>query len=289
MEILTYPDGNPINWADPPSATVRVSSDLICGDGRRFTGSMRTVCHMAWLMEESVKDFGGPLHVIQPPYHVGYEPSAGTHDLDACSDVAPPPGVPFDLAFQTWLRKRGFDCWWRHTGDWADRSDWHYHGFTHPAQGIAFATKVGKYVDGGISTSGSLVGSSQIADYMNHAFGLKYEHVEGSDGSWFPADPHAVAFDLAAFIRAKQEELMEYKDWSDQSKSQLANDIAGLLRDSNTELLQRTVVVRNSDNTANETLTVKQAVARGANAVAWVRSKTAALKDLVRDIDTANG
>lgn len=289
MEILTHPDLNPINWANPPGATARVSSDLICGDGRRFTGSMHTVSHMAWLMEESVKDFGEPLHVIQPPYHEGYEPSAGTHDLDACSDVAPPPSVPFDLKFQTWLRKRGFDCWWRHTGDWADKSDWHYHGFTHPANGIGFATKVGKYVDGGISTSGRLVASSQIADYVSHAFGLKNQHTRDTDGSWFPADLNAVAFDLVAYIRTKQEELVEYKDWSDQSKSQLANDIAELLKDSNTELLERTVVVRTSDNSANETITVKQAIGRGANAVAWVRSKTTALKELVKGIDTANG
>ena len=88
---------------------------------------------------------------------------------------------------------------------------------------------------------------------------------------------------------------MEYKDWSDQSKSLLAHDISELLKDANTELLQRTVVVLNRDNTDSETITIKQAIGRGANAVAWVRSKTDALKDktvaltdLVKRNDTAN-
>lgn len=208
MEVLTYPGLKPIDWHHPPAATTRVSSDLICGDGVRFTGSLRTVCHMAHLMDLSTSKFGAPLHVIQPPYNTSNPSSKGTHDLDACSDVAPPPGVDYPT-FQTWLRARGFDCWWRHTGTWASPSAWHIHGFTHPARGPhpwSFATPVGLYVDGGRTTQGRVVTTSQILDYRNHGFGLAGLHTPGSDHSWFPDDPTAVAFDLPAYIQSKQDQ-----------------------------------------------------------------------------------
>lgn len=268
MQVLTYPDRKPINWAHPPSATTRVSSDEIATDGVRFTGSMRTVCHMAHLMDLSVAHWGFEFHIIQPPFHTGLGVSEGTHDRDACSDLYPPPGVTH-AEFQTWLRGRGFDNWWRHTLDWAAPANWHNHGFTHPEHGIGFATGVGLYVDGGVSTLGRLVSSSQIVDHVNHAFGLENEHIPGSDHTWFPPDQHKVAFDLGAYIRTKQEETMEYKDWSDASKQQLAHDIADIVTAaataSNTELLHRPITVRSADGTDVQKITVKQAIGRAAN------------------------
>jgi len=90
---------------------------------------------------------------------------------------------------------------------------WHYHGFTlPPREGKSISDdfqvhgfRVGIYVDGGWSTRGALVTTSQIADYYNHAFGLSYQHRPGSDKTWFPKDIKATIFDLDAYVaqRAK--------------------------------------------------------------------------------------
>lgn len=266
MEVLTYPGLNPINWANPPKATTRVSSDYICTDGVRLTGSLRTVCHQAWLMDQAAKK-GLVWQVIQPPFNTGVPASAGTHDLDVCAD-----GRLLGLDWpqgQTWLRKHGFDCWWRHTGSWASPSAFHFHGFTHPNNGWTFDTKVGIFVPG------------QLLDYKNHAFGLAGQHVPGSDHSWFPPDPHAVAFNLAKFIRNKQEDLMEYKDWSKESRKQMASDVAD-------ELLARGVSVRTPTNDGFEKVTVKQAIGRAANSPALIRDKSADISGQIKDIDSNN-
>lgn len=266
MEVLTYPGRNPINWANPPKATTRVSSDYICSDGVRFTGSMRTVCHAAWLMEEAKKD-GLTWQVIQPPYNSGVSASAGTHDLDAASDsrllgIGWPEG-------QVWLRKRGLDCWWRHTGSWSSPSAWHFHGFPEPA-GFKFATSVGIFLP------------AQLVDYHNHAFGLAGMHVPGSDHSWYPPNIHATAFNLAAFIRTKQEETMEYKDWSDKSKAQLANDVADAIWN------KAQVVVRTPDNQDKEKVSTRVALGRAANATPLIRDQKSDIKGLQRQVDDLN-
>jgi hypothetical protein len=267
MEVLTYPGLKPINWADPPKATTRVASDYICTDGKRLTGSMRTVCHNAWLMAEA-KKHGLTWQVIQPAFNTGVPASAGTHDFDACED-----GRLIGLSWwegQKWLRARGFWCWWRHTGSWASPSAWHFHGFTAPRDGWHFDTKVGIFVPG------------QLVDFHNHAFGLANQHVPGSDDSWFPPDLSKTIFNLAAFVRQMQEENMEYKDWSKESKDALADDVANRI------LNKAQVVVRTPDNTSREKITVRQAIGRAANATPLVRDQKGDIKELSKAVDDLN-
>lgn len=274
MKVLTYPGLKPINWFDPPPATRRVASDLIAGDGKRFTGSMRTVCHWAWMTERLAHDHPkATLHMIQPCYNTGVPASAGTHDLDCATDSWIYGLSPLDG--QRWLRRHGLDCWWRHTGPWAARDDWHYHGFPEPV-GSGFATRVGIFLPG------------QLVDYHKHAFGLAGQHTPGSDHSWFPSDIHATAFRLGAFIRHMQEETMEYKDWSDKSKRQLAGDIADLIKKGNNDLLSTQLRVRNGSNTENINISVKAALARAANGVIMIRDKAGDIIDLIKQSDDDN-
>jgi hypothetical protein len=241
---------------------------------------------MAWLFEELARDHpGATLHVIQPPYHVGWPPSAGTHDKDACSDV-----WIFGLeprVAERWLRAHGFWCWWRHTGTWADPPDWHHHGFTAPADGHHFAVPVGVYVDGGLSTQGRIVASSQIQDAHNRAQGLSGLHAPGCDPAPWPPEPYP-RFNLAAYVKHKEQETMEYKDWSDASKRQFAADVAKVVAAGNQDLLATQVSVRTNDNTAFTKVTLKQAWARAANAVPFLRDKTTDLKDLIKKSDQDN-
>jgi len=285
LEIRTYPLRRKINWAKPPKATDRVSSDYICTDGVRFTGSFRTVAHMASMMDDAKRQ-GLLLQVIQPPFHTGVGVSEGTHDKDACSDVRLV-GLTWPEG-QRWLRRRGFDTWWRHTGDWADPSDWHFHGFTHPVGGQKFATKVGIYIDGGYSQNGVVTTSSQLEDYQNQAFGLEGMHEPGSDRSWFPNKPYPT-FDLSAYIRSKQEETMEYKDWSQQSKREFASDMAGLLdhavTQGNRDLLSTQVSVRNNTNDGFMKVSLRQAWGRAANATVLVRDKATDIKAILTQAD----
>lgn len=286
MEVLTYPLRRKINWAKPPPATRRVSSDVIAGDGVRFTGSFRTVCHMAWLMERLAVDHpGATLHIIQPPYHTGVSASAGTHDRDACSDV-----WIFGLGpreAEHWLNWHGFWCWWRHTGSWASPSAWHIHGFTAPADRLHFATKVGVYVDGGVSLFGHPVTSSQIVDWRDDALGLSGQHTPGSNPATRPPRPYPV-FNLAAYVRQKEQETMEYKDWSDRSKAQFARDVAAIVAKGNRDLLATQVKVRNGRNTGTATISLKAAIARASNAVPWVRDKASDLSDQISKSDADN-
>ena len=288
MEVLTYPLRRKINWANPPDPTKRCSSDLICGDGRRFTGSFRTVCHMAWMFEELAKDHPeATLHVIQPPYHTGFAGSAGTHDYDCCSDVwifglAPRVG-------EAWLRRKGFWCWWRHTGSWAAQSEWHFHGFTGPA-GVNFATRVGVFVDGGLSSTGHVFTTSQIEDARNHALGLSLQHTPGSDPAPWPPSPYP-RFDLPAFVKQKEQDLMEFKDWGDVSKKQFASVVADIVArqvaQGNKDLLATPVVVRDIDGSGTQKISLKQAWVRAANSLPWLRNKTASKAD-VQASDAAN-
>ena len=286
MEVLTHPLRRPIDWSNPPSATRRVSSDLICGDGVRFTGSFRTVCHMAWLIDELAREHPDcSLHVIQPPFNTSNESSKGTHDKDSVSDV-----VIFGMGWreaEAWLNSKGFWCWWRHTGTWADPSDWHIHGMTAPANRRTFATAVGVYVDGGLSTVGRIITSSQIWDWLHDALGLSGQHTPGSNPADQPPKPYPV-FNLAAFVKQKEQDLMEYKDWSDASKRQFAADVAKVVAAGNKDLLATQVVVRTADNTSTTKVSLKAAIARAANAVPLIRAKTGNVIDMLKASDSSN-
>lgn len=170
-------------------------------NGHTYKGSLRTCAHMHRLDVMARKKFGQGVTVIQPDWNTGVVASAGTHDFDSCWDVHINGVGWWDQ--QRFFRANGFACWYRHPPLFGN----HIHGFTlpphkgTPKDDFADAgIKVGKWVDGGLSAIGRLVGSSQIEDYYYHAFGLAGQHTGHSDTSWFPSDIPSTIFDLPAYI-----------------------------------------------------------------------------------------
>lgn len=214
LQILTYPARKAISWKRPPGRDTRVSSNLVAGNGVRVTASFRVMCALQAVMTQAPKALGYELHIITPPYTpTEIAPlSAGTHDLDDLFDLVPVGGIQSleqGYKLQNWLRRHGWFVWFRHTGTWAAKSRWHIHGGPLPVDGKNFTVPVGEYVDGGLSTQGRLVTSSQIMDYWNHSLGLKGQHASGLDKapSKFPKDIMATVFDLPAYIEKKRAEL----------------------------------------------------------------------------------
>lgn len=204
-EVLNL-QGRPINWNDPPRATHHVKWSKKTMYGHDVIGSLRTICHLDRLNTLAKRHFDTYLIVIQPPFNTTVAASAGTHDFDACADVYIPGVGWWDQ--QRFFRANGFGCWYRHPPSFGN----HIHGFTLPPHSgekrsydfYRSGFKVGIYVDGGVSTRGSVVTSSQIDDYYNHAYGLSGQHDPGSDKSWFPKTIHTTIFDLTAYIRRQR-------------------------------------------------------------------------------------
>lgn len=178
------------------TALSKVSSHSL-GD-RKFRATGWTAGHLQRTIEVlAQKHPGTHLHISQASYHTGYEPSAGTHDFDGVLDVRID-GLKWNQA-QRFLRGQGWAAWHRTTDQGFDSE--HIHMVTIP-RGLsgrptarqvgeaykALGIKVGKYIDGGITTEGKVVGSSQIVDYFAHSLGLKRKHQPGNDPTWFPAD-----------------------------------------------------------------------------------------------------
>jgi len=178
--------------------------------GVTFRASNRTIWHLQWTIAYLRLRFPrARLRIIQPCYHTGVAASAGTHNCDAVLDVWISGGV---LGADPWraqrvLRWLGWGAWFRHTGEWAARSRWHIHMISLPlglprnpsAQdvGRAYARlglKVGEYIDGGWTTKGAIVATSQVVDFFNHAEGLANQHAQNDDPSWFPSDIPSRAF-----------------------------------------------------------------------------------------------
>lgn len=204
MSEVRFASGRKIDWKNPPKPNQICSLDI---DGRKHKGGFRSLCHINRLDRLARKQFNQGLTVFQGPFSTSVAASAGTHDLDDVWDLWINGVGAWDQ--QRFFRKNGFACWYRHPPLFGK----HQHGFTIPPNyGGPVADdfkqagiKVGKYVDGGFSTLGSLVTSSQIVDYYNHAFGLAGAHGKNSDKSWFPSDIRATIFDLGAYVayRAK--------------------------------------------------------------------------------------
>jgi hypothetical protein len=148
------------------------------------------------------------LVILQPCYNRGVEASAGTHDFDGVLDVQIT-NLDWGKA-QSFLRGSGWAAWHRTPAQ--GFSD-HIHMATIPpglsgrptAQqvGQAYAKlgiKVGKYIDGGWTTSDPhrITATCQVADYFAHAYGLANAHTSGSDNSWFPADIAATIYQPGA-------------------------------------------------------------------------------------------
>lgn len=200
-------DGSKIDWGRPPEASTRVRWSKRDWDGDEVTGSLRTICHLNRLNNLAVsRGWKQGLVIIQPPYNSGVAASVGTHDLDCVVDCYLP-----DIgwwAAQRFLRANGMGCWYRHPPKFGN----HIHALSLPPREgrdvsddfRSAGLRVGLYVDGGWSTRGGRVASSQIEDYYNHAFGLAGMHVPGSDKSWFPADISKTIFNLNSYIKHRQ-------------------------------------------------------------------------------------
>lgn len=197
MTVLNM-NNSPVKWKRKQDPRRRAQWSRKDSSGRRVTGSLRTIAHLDRTNERCKKRFGVNLVVIQPPFNTSVSASAGTHDFDCCLDVYIP-GVDWWVQ-QRFFRKNGWGGWFRHPPMFG----YHLHIFSLPPQEGSsvsddfkvFGLKVGKYVDGGYSTHGGLVTSSQIADYYNRAFGLSNMHSVNSDKSWFPKDIEATIFDF---------------------------------------------------------------------------------------------
>lgn len=177
-----------------------------------FKCSRRTAAHLDYTKEQLKKRFPfAVLVIIQGCYNRGVGASEGTHDYDCCLDIRI---LNMDwLTAQAFLRSCGWAAWVR----------WPWQGFDIHIHMISlgfakYGLIVGKYVDGGWSLFGRKVTSSQVEDYYNHAYGLEGMHEPGSDKTWYPKDINATIFDY-------EEYMMEYKDWSRESKDEFVADV----------------------------------------------------------------
>jgi hypothetical protein len=205
---VVHLDGRPINWKNPPDANDMVKWTKRTTGGKEIRGSFRTICAMDRLNRLCYLKFGVGLQIIQSAYNTTVSASAGPHDFDCCFDVWIPGVDPWRA--QRFLRRNGFGCWVRKPPAFG----WHLHGFVLPVpEGTTRSDdfkvrgfKVGIYVDGGYSTRGRLVTSSQIQDYYSRAFGLSGQHTPFSDRSWYPKNIPATVFDLRRFVNNRAEE-----------------------------------------------------------------------------------
>lgn len=202
MTVLTL-TGKKINWAKPPHPTARVMWSQRDTSGRAVTGSLRTIAHLDHLNTLAVKKFDSGIVVMQPPYNTTVPQSEGTHDFDACLDVFIP-NVSWETQ-QRFFRANGAGAYYREPPAFTS----HIHYFTLPPREGSDVSddyrsggfKVGRYVDGGWSTYGRRVASSQIEDYYNHRTALSgHAH----DPSWFPPDIGATIFNLNAYVNRQR-------------------------------------------------------------------------------------
>lgn len=200
MSVLTLA-GKPINWAKPPSPTTKVMWSGRTSSGRVVLGSLRSIAHLDHLNTLAIKKFGKPITVFQSAFNTSVVQSKGTHDYDACYDVWIF-GVP-GTEQEKFFRANGAGGFLRVPPSFT----YHIHYFTlPPREGTDVSDdyrsggfKVGLYVDGGWSTRGARVASSQIADYyakpMRNALAS-----HAPDRGWHPPNIAATIFNLDAYI-----------------------------------------------------------------------------------------
>lgn len=178
--------------------------------GQTFRASNRTIWHLLWtIFVLRVRFPKARLVIFQTCYHGGVEASAGTHDYDCVFDVWITGGVlgrdPWRA--QRFLRAHGWAAFFRHTGSWASRSAWHIHMISlppglpaHPTAldvGKAYEAlgiKVGEFIDGGYTTKGRVVATSQVVDFYKRALALADQHDTGDDPSWHPKNINKTVF-----------------------------------------------------------------------------------------------
>lgn len=205
MAVLTL-KGAPINWENPPRATDIVMWSQRTTSGKRVTGSFRTIAALDKTNDLAKRKFGVGIVCFQPPFNTGVAASEGTHDGDAALDVWIP-GVSGETQ-QSFFRANGWGGYFRTP---AQGFMSHIHMFLLPRrEGVDVSDdyasggfKVGVLVDGGWSTQGSRVASSQIEDYYRHRNALASH---ASDPSWFPSDIESTIFALWDYVYRKATE-----------------------------------------------------------------------------------
>lgn len=188
--VINPKTGREFRWARNkwrPTTRARWHKKTI--DGKVVRGSVRAIAHLDWMDRRAKAIFGRGIEVIQSAYNTTVEASAGTHDFDLVYDLYIP-GVGW-WRQQRFFRNHGFWCWYRHRPLFGN----HIHGIcmvppvgrnTHSDDPFQRHFKVGVFIDGGYSTRGRKVASSQIDDHDHKAFGLAEQHTPGSDHSWYP-------------------------------------------------------------------------------------------------------
>lgn len=160
--------------------------------GHTFKCSNRTYWHLVWtIWVLKLRHPKAKLGIYQTCYNTTIALSKGTHDFDAVFDVWID-GLDWWRA-QRFLRRRGWACWYRHTGSFASTP--HIHMISIPL-GLS-ANPSAEDVHAAFSRLGIKVGvyvPGQVDDYYAHAYGLAGEHRAGSDHSWFPDNINATVF-----------------------------------------------------------------------------------------------
>lgn len=202
MTALTLA-GVPIDWANPPPANTKVMWSRRTTSGRPVYGTLRAIAWLDHVNDLSMKRFGRGVDVIQSAFNTGVAASEGTHDFAECYDVRIA-GVPW-LDQQAFFRANGAGAYARVAG-WTTP---HIHLFVLPPVSAGTVSlrfrnagiKVGKYVDGGWSVYGRVVGSSQISDYYLHRNALSNHAI---DPTWFPANIDATIFNYPAYAKRQR-------------------------------------------------------------------------------------
>lgn len=176
--------------------------------GKPVIGSVRAIAHLDWMNKRAKAIFGTELVVIQSAYNTSVAASAGTHDEDLVFDLYIP-GVDW-WRQQRFFRNHGFWCWYRHAPLFGNHIHGicmvpHVAGFSWSEAPARRGFKVGVYVDGGYSTRGGRVTSSQIEDYADlDAFGLYNQHTRNSDRSYKPRNLNGTIFHLNDYISRRK-------------------------------------------------------------------------------------
>jgi hypothetical protein len=182
-------------------------------NGRTFTAGERTWAHLFETQDWIDRTHPGwYIYVVQGAYNTGVDLSAGTHDYDGTVDtllIHRVTGKRNWVSGQRWFRQCGWACWWRKTGSWLSPSNWHFHQNSLGCE--AAGCPVGYLIPG------------QNSDYYNKKSGLSGHY---PDPTWHPADIPATVFNYKAWMRRKEEEAMDYKDWSKEGKDAFWADFA---------------------------------------------------------------
>lgn len=197
--------------------------------GKTFRCGRRTAAHLYRTFDRFEHAFPElRLLIRQGCYNDTVEASKGTHDKDGVIDfdiVKKNGGLATEDDYwhvQRWLRNQGWAAWFRHLGTWASRGAWHIHSISLGCPG-----PLGEFVDGGLSTTGRIYTSSQIADYYKHTYGLKDQHTQDADKSAFPGDRGSPPWPVgteAQWKTAINQTIFDYPAWKDEHEMNDAQD-----------------------------------------------------------------